>query len=102
VFVGTGDIWKQIRETIHRITADDWFGTAVPMSGDGSISAITALYSGENGSKSDSVQVFQHFSKRITMQETQAKRNNQSIEWVQIGQNSLVGYLLIISVSPFS
>jgi len=89
------DTWTQIAEAIHGEAAGDEFGNTVSMSGDGSIVAIGAPYSGENGSESGSVRVFQYSSERRTMQETHAKRNDESIqdkgEWIQVGKKILGG-----------
>jgi len=89
-----GDTWTQLGEGINGEAANDWFGVAVSMSGDGSIVAIRAPRSDENGSESGSVQVFRYSSNRRIMQETQAKWNEQSIqdkgEWIQVGQK-LIG-----------
>jgi len=90
-----GDTWTQLGEAINGEAAYDMFGSAVSMSGDGSIVAIGASDSDENGSESGSVRVFRYSSNRRIMQETQAKRNEQSIqdkgEWIQIGKKLLGG-----------
>jgi len=83
----------QLGETIYGEAPGDQFGTAVTMSGDGSTLAIGAPWSDENGEGSGSVRVFRYSSKRRTMQETQAQRNDQSMqhkgEWLQVGQKLL-------------
>jgi len=47
-----GDTWRQLGETLYGEVADDVFGIAVSLSGDGSIVAVGAYKSDETGSDS--------------------------------------------------
>lgn len=69
VYKNTGGVWTQIGSKINGVSSDDYSGTCVSLSSDGSTVAIGSQYSNSNGLDSGSVRVFK----------------NISGDWVQVG-----------------
>ncbi|MCK5028872.1 MAG: T9SS type A sorting domain-containing protein [Bacteroidales bacterium] len=71
VFENQNDEWVQIGNDINGESEEDFFGSSVSLSADGSILAIGATHNDGNGSNAGRVQVYE----------------NQSGAWIQIGND---------------
>jgi len=71
IFENIGDNWVQIGQSLYGEYNEDWFGSSLSLSSDGSIIAIGAKLNDSNGDKSGYVQIY----------------NNSNGMWGQIGED---------------